>query len=225
MISAAAPACSVLRSAPVPGGLKAMTSRTTCSPRPRRRRSTITWPRPTFLLRQKAQASLPDGAEYRADLIAAADVLMYLGNLESAFAIVDRLAASGADFAFSVEDAGEGRRFSSRAVAALRAHGSLCSRPLSAVAVSKSSKPSKPLFERMAANRSPAFCSLHDDSRFAHKSCDLKIGQHCLHISLARNCEKPDNSIIADRRRGRTSRNASARSPYTIRCAGASPAL
>ncbi|OWK26524.1 hypothetical protein AJ87_05405 [Rhizobium yanglingense] len=44
--------------APVPGGLKATTSRRTCSPRPRRRQSTITWPRPTFLLRQKAQASL-----------------------------------------------------------------------------------------------------------------------------------------------------------------------
>jgi predicted TPR repeat methyltransferase len=52
-----------------------------------------------------------DGAEYRADLIAAADVLMYLGNLESTFAIVDRLAISGADFAFSVEDAGEGDGF------------------------------------------------------------------------------------------------------------------
>lgn len=52
-----------------------------------------------------------DGAEYRADLITAADVLMYLGNLESVFAIVDRLAAASADFVFSVEDAGEGDGF------------------------------------------------------------------------------------------------------------------
>ncbi|TCU31787.1 putative TPR repeat methyltransferase [Rhizobium azibense] len=52
-----------------------------------------------------------DGADHRADLVTAADVLMYLGDLESTFAIVDRLASSGADFAFSVEDAGEGDGF------------------------------------------------------------------------------------------------------------------
>lgn len=52
-----------------------------------------------------------DGPWYRADLVAAADVLMYLGNLESVFAIVDALAESGADFAFSVEEAAEGDGF------------------------------------------------------------------------------------------------------------------
>ncbi|TBY79994.1 methyltransferase domain-containing protein [Rhizobium leguminosarum bv. viciae] len=52
-----------------------------------------------------------DAARHRADLVTAADVLMYLGNLESVFAIVGELAASGADIAFSVEDAGEGEGF------------------------------------------------------------------------------------------------------------------
>ncbi|MBB4183865.1 putative TPR repeat methyltransferase [Sinorhizobium terangae] len=41
----------------------------------------------------------------RADLVSAADVLMYLGNLESVFVIADRLLAPGGLFAFSVEDA------------------------------------------------------------------------------------------------------------------------
>ncbi|MBX5226054.1 MULTISPECIES: class I SAM-dependent methyltransferase [unclassified Rhizobium] len=48
-----------------------------------------------------------DAGRRRADLVTAADVLMYLGNLESVFAIVGELAAAGADFAFSVEDAGD----------------------------------------------------------------------------------------------------------------------
>ncbi|MBY5716172.1 methyltransferase domain-containing protein [Rhizobium leguminosarum] len=52
-----------------------------------------------------------DAARHRADLVTAADVLMYLGNLESVFAIVGELAASGADIAFSVEDAGDGEGF------------------------------------------------------------------------------------------------------------------
>jgi predicted TPR repeat methyltransferase len=51
------------------------------------------------------------GPEHRADLITAADVLMYLGNLESVFDIVSALAAPRADLAFSVEDAGEGEGF------------------------------------------------------------------------------------------------------------------
>ncbi len=46
-------------------------------------------------------------AEARADLVSAADVLMYLGNLECAFAITDRLLAPGGLFAFSVEDAAD----------------------------------------------------------------------------------------------------------------------
>ncbi len=50
-------------------------------------------------------------SETRADLITAADVLMYLGNLESVFVIAERLAVPGGDFAFSVEDAGEGDGF------------------------------------------------------------------------------------------------------------------
>ncbi|MDE1991452.1 MAG: methyltransferase domain-containing protein [Rhizobiaceae bacterium] len=46
-------------------------------------------------------------AKHRADLIAAADVLMYLGSLERVMAVASELAAPGAVFAFSVEDAGE----------------------------------------------------------------------------------------------------------------------
>ncbi|WP_064693690.1 class I SAM-dependent DNA methyltransferase [Rhizobium aegyptiacum] len=52
-----------------------------------------------------------DAGRRRADLVTAADVLMYLGNLESVFSIVGELAAAGADFAFSVEDAGVGEAF------------------------------------------------------------------------------------------------------------------
>lgn len=52
-----------------------------------------------------------DAARHRADLVTAADVLMYLGNLESVFTIIRELAASGADIAFSVEDAGDGEGF------------------------------------------------------------------------------------------------------------------
>ncbi|MBY5751603.1 class I SAM-dependent DNA methyltransferase [Rhizobium leguminosarum] len=52
-----------------------------------------------------------NAARHRADLVTAADVLMYLGNLESVFAIVGELAALGADIAFSVEDAGDGEGF------------------------------------------------------------------------------------------------------------------
>ncbi|MBB4288342.1 putative TPR repeat methyltransferase [Rhizobium leguminosarum] len=48
---------------------------------------------------------------HRADLVTAADVLMYLGNLESVFAIIGELAAPGADIAFSVEDTGHGDGF------------------------------------------------------------------------------------------------------------------
>jgi predicted TPR repeat methyltransferase len=52
-----------------------------------------------------------DAARHRADLVTAADVLMYLGNLESVFSIIGELAAAGADIAFSVEDAGDGEGF------------------------------------------------------------------------------------------------------------------
>lgn len=52
-----------------------------------------------------------EGAPHRADLVTAADVLMYLGNLESVFEAVSALAGPGADFAFSVEDAGAGEGF------------------------------------------------------------------------------------------------------------------
>lgn len=47
-------------------------------------------------------------AERRADLVSAADVLMYLGDLANAFSLAAHLARPGALFAFSVEDAGEG---------------------------------------------------------------------------------------------------------------------
>lgn len=59
----------------------------------------------------QASGVFADGLRHRADLVAAADVLMYLGNLESVFVIVEALAEAGADFAFSVEDAGEGDGF------------------------------------------------------------------------------------------------------------------
>jgi predicted TPR repeat methyltransferase len=62
-------------------------------------------------LTPEASGIFAEGPDHRANLITAADVLMYLGNLESVFTIVDRLAAPGADFAFSVEDAGEGDGF------------------------------------------------------------------------------------------------------------------
>jgi len=49
-----------------------------------------------------------DLPQHRADLVSAADVLMYLGDLANAFALSACLARAGALFAFSVEDAGEG---------------------------------------------------------------------------------------------------------------------
>lgn len=48
---------------------------------------------------------------HRADLICAADVFIYLGNLEAVLRLVDRLAAPGAMLAFSVEECGEGEGF------------------------------------------------------------------------------------------------------------------
>ncbi len=62
-------------------------------------------------LASQASGIFSGGGRQRADLVTAADVLMYLGNLESVLAIVDDLAAPGADFAFSVEDGGEGDGF------------------------------------------------------------------------------------------------------------------
>ena len=49
-----------------------------------------------------------DLLEARADLVSAADVLMYLGDLGQVFASVARLAKPGSLFAFSVEDGGDG---------------------------------------------------------------------------------------------------------------------
>ncbi len=49
-----------------------------------------------------------DGPEARADLVSAADVLMYLGDLAEVFPSVARLARPGGLFAFSVEDGGAG---------------------------------------------------------------------------------------------------------------------
>ncbi len=51
-------------------------------------------------LASEASGLFTDGARHRADLVTAADVLMYLGNLESVFAILDDLAIAGADFVF-----------------------------------------------------------------------------------------------------------------------------
>ena len=47
----------------------------------------------------------------RADLVAAADVLMYLGALDNAFSLAELLAAPGGVFAFSVEEAEVGQGF------------------------------------------------------------------------------------------------------------------
>jgi predicted TPR repeat methyltransferase len=52
-----------------------------------------------------------DLAARRADLVTAADVLMYLGDLAGVASLVDELAAPSAVFAFSVEDAGEADGF------------------------------------------------------------------------------------------------------------------
>jgi predicted TPR repeat methyltransferase len=49
-------------------------------------------------------ADLP---HHRADLVAAADVMMYLGSLETVMPLVLALLAPGGTFAFSVEDAGD----------------------------------------------------------------------------------------------------------------------
>jgi predicted TPR repeat methyltransferase len=49
-----------------------------------------------------------DGPEARADLVSAADVLMYLGDLAEVFPSAARLVKPGGLFAFSVEDGGEG---------------------------------------------------------------------------------------------------------------------
>lgn len=62
-------------------------------------------------LAPEATGLFVEGATHRADLVTAADVLMYLGNLESVFEAVSALVLPGADFAFSVEDAGEGDGF------------------------------------------------------------------------------------------------------------------
>lgn len=47
-------------------------------------------------------------SHHRADLVAAADVLMYLGSLETVFPLVAELLAPGGFFAFSVEGATDG---------------------------------------------------------------------------------------------------------------------
>jgi predicted TPR repeat methyltransferase len=46
-------------------------------------------------------------SENRANLVSAADVLMYLGNLDSVFVIASKLIADDGLFAFSVEDGGD----------------------------------------------------------------------------------------------------------------------
>ena len=56
----------------------------------------------------EASGLFTDGPEARADLVSAADVLMYLGDLAEVFPSVARLVKPGGLFAFSVEDGGEG---------------------------------------------------------------------------------------------------------------------
>ena len=48
-----------------------------------------------------------DLADHRADLVSAADVLMYLGSLETVFPLVLQLLSPGGLFAFSIEDSGD----------------------------------------------------------------------------------------------------------------------
>ncbi|POO56692.1 methyltransferase domain-containing protein [Agrobacterium rosae] len=52
-----------------------------------------------------------DLPHHRADLVAAADVMMYLGSLETVMPLVLALLAPGGTFAFSVEDEGEEEGF------------------------------------------------------------------------------------------------------------------
>ncbi|MBO3758875.1 methyltransferase domain-containing protein [Ciceribacter sp. L1K22] len=55
-----------------------------------------------------ASGLFADGlAEARVDLVCAADVFMYLGSLEATLELLQRLAATGAMLAFSVEDGGD----------------------------------------------------------------------------------------------------------------------
>ncbi len=76
------------------------------------RASMTSSPRPIFpLIRCNRASSMRGLAEGRADLVSAADVLMYLGDLANAFSLAARLARPGARFAFSVEDAGEGEGY------------------------------------------------------------------------------------------------------------------
>ena len=56
----------------------------------------------------EASGLFADGPEGRADLVTAADVLMYLGDLAEVFPSAARLVRPGGLFAFSVEDGGEG---------------------------------------------------------------------------------------------------------------------
>ncbi|NTZ93595.1 class I SAM-dependent methyltransferase [Agrobacterium tumefaciens] len=53
----------------------------------------------------------PALAQHRADLVAAADVMMYLGSLETVMPLVSALLKPSGFFAFSVEDAGDGEGF------------------------------------------------------------------------------------------------------------------
>ncbi|NTB96953.1 class I SAM-dependent methyltransferase [Agrobacterium tumefaciens] len=53
----------------------------------------------------------PTLAQHRASLVAAADVMMYLGSLETVMPLVSALLAPSGFFAFSVEDAGEEEGF------------------------------------------------------------------------------------------------------------------
>lgn len=62
-------------------------------------------------LASDASGLFGDLAAHRADLVSAADVLMYLGSLETVFPLVLDLLAPAGLFAFSVEDAGEREGF------------------------------------------------------------------------------------------------------------------
>lgn len=61
-------------------------------------------------LPSEATGLFADGPEARADLVSAADVLMYLGDLAEVFPSAARLARPAGLFAFSVENGGEGDR-------------------------------------------------------------------------------------------------------------------
>ncbi len=112
--------------------------------------------------------------EARADLVSAADVLMYLGDLGNAFMLAATLAGPDTLFAFSVEDAGDGEGF--QLAPSLRyAH----TEPHVRTRLSENGfdllKLRRTTIRMMPANRSPASCFLRREGPEKQHSCDLIV--------------------------------------------------